>query len=186
MSTRVEPLITVADLDAMPEDDNRYEVIEGELFLSRAPSLTHQRICVNLVVMFRTYLDKHPIGEVLTTPGVIFSQISGVIPDVLFMSNERRALIATGDRISGPPELVIEVLSPGPENTRRDRVVKRQLYGKYGVVEYWVVDPESQSVEVYILDGETLRESATYGVTDEIHSSLLQGLVCRVESIFHY
>ena len=91
MSTQIEPLLTIADLDAMPDDGNRYEIIEGELFVSRSPFLTHQRVSVNLLVRISNCLVKNPVGEVLTTPGVIFSEFSGVIPDIVFISNERRA-----------------------------------------------------------------------------------------------
>ena len=70
MSSKVEPIMTIADLDAMPDDDNRYEIIEGELFVSRAPGLTHQRVCFNLILNLGTYLDSHPIGEVVPGPAL--------------------------------------------------------------------------------------------------------------------
>jgi Uma2 family endonuclease len=184
MSSRVEPILTVADLDAMPDDDNRYELIEGELFVSRAPGLNHQRILSNLLVAIRTYLDRHPIGEVVPGPGVIFSEISAVIPDLLFMSYENRDRIVLADRIKGAPDLVIEILSPGAENSRRDRIAKRRLYGKYAVREYWLVDPETRNIEVYSLHGETMRLLAGYSDSQELISDLLPGFVCRVESIF--
>ena len=133
MAARIEPLLTIADLDSMPEDGNRYELIEGELFVSRAPSLTHQEIVLNLSAEIRDYLKANPIGKVWPAPGVIFSDFSGVIPDIIYISNERLDKIASGDRVAGAPDLVIEILSPGAENERRDRQAKRQLYGKYGV-----------------------------------------------------
>jgi Uma2 family endonuclease len=77
---------------------------------------------------FGRYLDINPIGEVIPEAGVIFSDFSGVIPDVVYISNEQSKEIASGDRIKGAPDLIIEILSPGPENERRDRQVKRQLY----------------------------------------------------------
>src|SRR5205814_650650 len=128
MAANIEPMLTIADWEALPEDGNRYELIEGELFVSRALSLKHQRIVSNLDYIFRRYLDQHPIGEIIPRPGVILSEFSGVIPDLIFMSNARRAEIDKGDRLAGAPELIIEILSPGPENERRDRQVKRQLY----------------------------------------------------------
>lgn len=184
MSTQVEPIVTVADLDLMPEDDNRYEVIEGELFVSRAPGLTHQIIVGNLYSSIRGHLDQNPIGIVVAGPGVIFSEISGVIPDVIFISNERRVEIASGEKVTGAPDLVIEIVSPGAENERRDRVVKRQLYGRYGVKEYWVVDAQSRSVEIYLNDGQALRLAATLREPDEITSAVLPGYRCKVERIF--
>lgn len=184
MSTQVEPLLTIDDLDAMPDDGNRYEIIEGELFVSRAPNLNHQRVSGNLFVAIRAYLSHNPIGEVLATPGVILSNYDGVIPDLLFVSNERRDEIASGDRITGAPDLVVEIVSPGVENERRDRVAKRQLYGKYGVKEYWVVDPYQQTIEVYLLDGQRLKLKATYAEKDDLVSGVLPGFSCKVASVF--
>ena len=86
MAARVEPLLTIADMDAMPEDGNRYELIEGELFVSRAPSLAHQEIVLRLIVAIQEYLEKHPIGRIWPGPAVIFSDLSGVIPDVVYVS----------------------------------------------------------------------------------------------------
>src|SRR5215470_10185800 len=100
MTTPIEPLLTVDDLDAMPDDGNRYEIIEGELFVSRAPGLTHQSVSVNLVFNIKNYLLRNPIGEVWATPGVIFSDISAVIPDLVFVSNERRSEIASREHIT--------------------------------------------------------------------------------------
>jgi Uma2 family endonuclease len=184
MSTQIEPLLTLADLDAMPDDGNRYEIIEGELFVSRAPSLIHQTASGNLFFSLKNYLSQNPIGQVWATPGIIFSEFNGVIPDLVFVSNERRDEIASGERITGAPDLVIEIVSPGAENERRDRIAKRQLYGKYEVKEYWVVDPYKQSIEVYLLKGQTLKLQATYTEHDELASSVLPGFTCKVESVF--
>lgn len=184
MSVQIEPLLTVSDLDAMPDDGNRYEIIEGELFVSRAPSLNHQRISGNIFAALRNHLDQNPVGEAITTPGIIFSDFNGVIPDLVFISHERRDEIATGDRITGAPDLVIEIMSPGAENERRDRTAKRQLYGKYGVREYWVVDPAKRTIEVYVLAGHTLKLQVRFAEDDDLMSSLLPGFSCKVESIF--
>lgn len=184
MSTPVEPLLTIDDLDSLPDDGNRYEIIEGELFVSRAPNLKHQRIFGNLFLNLNNYLSLNRIGEVLATPGLILSEYDGVIPDVVFISYERRDEIASGDRITGAPDLVIEIISPGAENERRDRIAKRQLYGKYGVKEYWVVDPYQRTIEVYLLEGQRLKLEETYSEKDELVSTVLPGFSCKVESIF--
>ena len=81
MVTRIEPLMTIADLDAMPDDEYRYEVIEGELFVSRSPTLTHQSVSGNLFMGIKTFLLENPLGEIWATPGVILSEFSGVIPE---------------------------------------------------------------------------------------------------------
>lgn len=184
MATHIEPLLTVADLDLMPEDENRYELIEGELFVSRSPNLTHQDTFGNLFWGMKNYLVENPIGKIWATPGVIFSEFSAVIPDLVFVSNERLADIASGDRITGAPDMVIEIASPGAENQRRDRVAKRHLYGKYGVKEYWVVDFQMRTVEVYALEGQVLQLRSLLTDKDDITSSLLPGYRCKVETLF--
>lgn len=184
MATRIEHMMTVADLDAMPHDENRYELIEGELFVSRAPGLTHQRIFGNLFGRFLFFLEMTPIGEIIATPGVIFSEYSAVIPDIIYISNERRAEIASGEWVVAAPDLVIEILSPGRENKRRDRVAKRRLCAKYGVKEYWVVDGENRVIKVYRLREGSLDLVERPIERDEIRSSVLPGFSCPVASIF--
>ncbi|HEY3137994.1 MAG TPA: Uma2 family endonuclease [Blastocatellia bacterium] len=181
MVAKIEPLLTIEDLDALPEDGNRYELIEGELFVSRAPTLSHQAIVRKLLVAIQKYLEKHPIGEIWPGPGVIFSDLSGVIPDLVYISNERLDEIASGDRVVGAPDLIIEVLSPGVENERRDRKAKRQLYQKYGVKEYWLIDPQVQTVEIYRT--RSFRLAARIGLKEEITSALLPRFRCAVREI---
>jgi len=182
MAARIEPLLTIADLDSMPEDGNRYELIEGELFVSRAPSLTHQMLVLNLSAEIRDYLKENPIGKVWPGPGVIFSDFNGVIPDIIYVSNERLDKVASGDRVAGAPDLIIEILSPGAENERRDRQAKRQLYAKYGVKEYWIVDSQKATIQIY--RSAKLRLTATLSKKDKLTSPLLPGFNCRVRDIF--
>ena len=184
MVTQIQPLLTVADLDLMPEDGNRYEIIEGELFVSRAPGIQHQLIVSNIIVEVRQYLNQNPTGIIVPGPGVIFDDLNGVIPDLLFVSNERRAEIASGDRVTGAPDIVIEIMSSGAANARRDRVVKWQLYGKYGVREYWIVNPAERRIEVYVTDGQMLVLAQTLSIEDELTSSILPGFRCAVARIF--
>lgn len=181
MAAKIEPILTIADLEAMPEDGNRYELIEGELFVSRAPSLDHQRIVRNLLIAFGDYLKQNPVGESFPGPGVLLSDFSGVIPDVVFISNERKKEIATGTHITGAPDLIIEILSPGAENERRDRKAKLQLYRKYGVKEYWIVDPRRKTIDVY--RSHKLRLSAKFSRRDEITTPMLPGFRSAVRDI---
>lgn len=184
MSTRISPVLTVDDLEALPDDDNRYELVEGELLVSRAASLTHQRISVNILWCLLRYLEQNPVGEVLPTPGVIFNEYNAVIPDLVYMSSETVAAVASGKHITGAPDIAVEVLSPGAEGTRRDRILKRQVYAKFGVKEYWLADPASRTLEVYRLGNETLELSATLTAAGALTSPLLPGLRCEVGSIF--
>ena len=184
MAARIEPLLTVADLDACPDDNNRYELIEGELFVSRAPGIPHQRVLNNLQFAFVTYLRNNPIGIAVPGAGAIFSDYDAVIPDLVFVLNERWNQVVTGEKFSGAPDLVIEVISAGAENRRRDLLVKRQLYAKYGVAEYWIVDPQNRLVEVYRLRDGRLESVATLRDEDDITTPLLPGLRMSVNSVF--
>jgi Uma2 family endonuclease len=184
MAARIEPLMTVDDLEAMPEDGNRYEVIEGELFVSRAPGLPHQLVATSTVMLLGTYLRGNPIGVVVATPGLILDQHSGVIPDIVFFTHQRAKQIIANERLGAAPELVIEILSPGRENSARDRVAKRQLYGKNGVQEYWIIDSENTAIEVYRLNVAVLDLVAILRGTDELTSFLLPGFSCEVLEFF--
>ena len=184
MATKIEPVMTVTDLEAMPEDGNRYEVIEGELFVSRAPSLTHQQVSMNLTFFISKYLENNPIGLVFATPGLILTELSGVIPDIVFFRHERSQEIISGERLVRGPDLVVEILSPGPENTRRDRVAKRQLYARHGVAEYWMVDPEKSVLEVYRLQSDSLELVNVLKDKDQVSSPLLPGFICLVSEVF--
>lgn len=184
MSAKVEPLLTVADLELLPDDENRYELFEGELFVSRAPSLSHQRVLMNLATLIKNYLVQNPIGEVLPTPGVILDNFNSAIPDIVFISNQQVNNIGTEPHIHEAPELAIEIVSPGKENARRDREMKRQIYGKFGVKEYWIADPESRTLEIYRLKRRTLALISTLADEDEVTSPVLPGFKCQVIQIF--
>ena len=184
MSAKIEPVLTVADLESLPDDGNRYELFEGELIVSRAPSLSHQRVLGNLYAILRAYLDQHPMGEVFLTPGVIFDQFNSAIPDAVFISSQRRRDIISGERVIGAPELVVEIVSPGKENARRDRELKRQVYGKHGVKEYWIADPEMRALEIYRSQRRTLKLVATLTDEDKITSPILPGFSCHASQFF--
>ncbi|MDX6445091.1 MAG: hypothetical protein QOH71_2165 [Blastocatellia bacterium] len=185
MAARIEPLITVAELDACPDDSNRYELIEGELFVSRAPGIPHQRVLNNLQMAFGIYLKEHPIGIVVPGAGAVFSDYDAVIPDLVFVRNERWSEVVTEIRFTSAPDLVIEITSPGKENRDRDLLVKRQLYAKYGVAEYWIVDSENRLVQVYRLQNQLLENIATHRNGEEVTTPLLPGLQLPVSTIFN-
>jgi Uma2 family endonuclease len=185
MASTIEPLLTVADLDGFPEDDgNRYELIGGELFVSRAPGISHQSVLHNLQVEFGLYLRANPIGRLVPGAGAIFSDYDAVIPDLVFVRNERWDQVVTGEKFTGALDLVIEILSPGIENRQRDLSAKRKLYEKYGVKEYWVIDSENGVVLILRLQGQTLEEVATLTSDDEVASPLLSGFQLKVSTIF--
>ena len=181
---RVGPLITIYDLEALPDDDNIYELFEGELSVAKAPSLKHQELIVRLCTILTNYLDQNPIGQVWSTPGVIFDEYNSAIPDLAYVSKDRISQVASGIHIVGAPDLVIEILSPGSENVRRDQVVKRQTYARFGVKEYWVVEPIVEVIEISRLQESILASAGTFRNTDEITSPLLQSLKFAVSGVF--
>ena len=107
-----------------------------------------------------------------------------MIPDLVYLSNERRQEIATGTRIYGAPNLVIEILSPGVQNMERDRKVKLKLYDKYGVDEYWIVDTRARAIEVYRREDKKLKFFTTFVADEDITTPLLPGFTCAVRSLF--
>lgn len=142
-------VLTYADLQEMPDDRNRYEIIEGQLQVTPAPSTLHQAVVRNLALLLGDHVRRHDLGELFFAPcDVFFSEISVVEPDLMFISKGRTAIIEHAF-IRGAPDLVVEVLSPG--TTRRDRQAKRQLYALHGVANYWVIDPIEQRFESYTL-----------------------------------
>jgi Uma2 family endonuclease len=140
----------------MPEDGKRYEAIDGELYVTAAPLRRHQRVSANLQAALRKLLDEPGHGWVYHAPiGVEFPETEeGVQPDIVFVSR-RRARLLVKEGIRGAPDLVIEILSPSTAG--RDRTIKRKLYERQGVGQYWVVDPDAESVEVWDFDGGATR-----------------------------
>jgi Uma2 family endonuclease len=184
MNTKLRPL-TIHDLGAMPyRDGERYEIIEGELFVSCSPGLTHQRVIANLITLFVIFLRDNRIAEWVPTPGLVFSENSAVIPDLVVFMGEKSDAIITGELLTGPPDLVIEILSPGPANIRRDRMVKLQLYSKHAVPEYWIVDPRNLAVEQFVLHGSSLKLIQTLQREDVLSSTAIPGFSCLVSEIF--
>ncbi len=176
---------TYEDFLLFPDDRRRHELIEGDHYVTPAPNTKHQRIVANLGVLLATFAKSHRLGTVLFSPyDVVFSDLDVVEPDLLFVSMSRQHLI-TDQNIQGAPDLVIEVLS---ESSRRtDELIKKKLYEKYNVAEYWIVDPVLESVKIY-------RRSATGGyakaveyepqATDPISTPLFPGLEVRLPQMF--
>jgi len=154
------PEITWRDVQQMPDDGRRREAVGGQLYVTAAPSFRHQRICHRLAVALDELLEAPGHGLLASAPvGVEFPATGeGVQPDLVFVSKERRGILAD-DWIRGAPDLVVEVLSPSTED--RDRGVKRKLYRRQGVREYWIVDPEAEAVDVWRFGGDARDGSAT-------------------------
>lgn len=187
MAANVERLLTIADLDAFPDDDgNRYELIEGVLYVSTAPGLPHQLVLQNLQLELGLFLRENPIGVIVPGPGTILSNYDAVIPDVVIIRNERWDNVTSEQRVTAAPDIVVEILSPGAENRRRDLQLKRKLYAKYGVAEYWIVDNQDRSITIYRLENQGLENFITLRDDDVLTSPLLPGFELTVRSIFNH
>lgn len=183
-------LFTVDDLANLPDDGNRYEVIEGELYMAAAPGNEHQGIIEMLTIALGTW--RRAGGGGLSRPGIglMFSRRDGVIPDLVWAAPDQLPAIlinpATGERDGKwhlAPALVIEVLSPGPPNSERDRETKLTLYDRRGVREYWIVDP-ARWVEVYRRSEGMLRLVATVTAAEHLTSPQLPGFSLPVAALF--
>ena len=177
---------TIHDLEAYPvEEGKRYEIVEGELFVTTQPHWAHQDVCLTLAVELRLWIKQGGHGAVQLAPGVIFDDENAVAPDLVWVSAQRLPLILNEDgKLHGAPELAVEVLSPGSVNTRRDREVKLRLYSLRGVREYWIIDWPAKSLQVYRREAAALKLAATLLVDDELSSPLLPGFSLSVARLF--
>jgi len=174
-----------ADLDVLPDDGKRYEIIDGELYVSRQPGYHHQYACSQLNIALGVWSNQTNVGVTLQAPGVIFADDDDVAPDVVWISHERLATaLDQAGHLHTAPELVVEVLSPGSANERRDREVKLKLYSRRGVLEYWIVDWQQRKVEVYRRQEQALHLIATLYATDTLTSPMLPGFACPVTQLF--
>jgi len=177
--------LTVSDLEGAPDDGNRYEVIEGDLYVSAAPSFFHQQVLLKLAFAIEMHLRERRTGTVVPGVGVVFDQFNGVIPDLVYLSQERKKHILEGGRLTAAPEIVVEILSPGATNEKRDRVVKRKLYSTRGVHKYWIIDCEAKSVEVYRKRKEGgLKLAANLHAEDDLTSSVLPEFRLPLSQLF--
>ena len=183
---------SVDELKFMPDDTNRYELIGGKLFVTGMPRVDHQLLISNLFVPFGEYLRKNPIGEIVSAPGVIFSTEDSVIPDFVFATHEtiKNKVGRRGEKYDGyfiaAPDLLIEVLTSDKKEIERDRVIKRELYGKYGVKEYWVVDGLFNTIEVYRLGAEGLERIKRFDLHESIETEILPDFSLNLTDIFRF
>lgn len=176
---------TTADLELLPDDGNRYEIIDGELFVIKAPHWKHQETCGRIFSILDAWPQSTSLGRAAINPGIIFSDADNVILDVVWASNERlNVLLDDAGHLTAAPELTVEILSSGVENERRDREAKLKLYSSRGVREYWIFDGEKQQIEVYRWEQAALRLVTTLFTIDELTCPLLPNFVCSMAWIF--
>lgn len=141
--TRTGDVWTYSEYARLPDDGNRYEVIEGEVLVTPAPGTRHQHFAANLFMAVRQYVEKHALGTVLWDVDLLFVEGQFLRPDFLFVPASGRAGI-TNRGVETVPALVVEVLSPSSRSI--DLVRKPRRYRESGVPEYWVADPADQII----------------------------------------
>ncbi|MFN3533288.1 MAG: Uma2 family endonuclease [Candidatus Brocadia sp.] len=164
----------------LPED-KRYEIIDGDLFMVPSPNERHQHILSNIFYILFDYVRKNKLGTVYCAPfDILFSEEDIVQPDIIFVSNKNKKII-TKDNIKGAPDLLVEILSPS--TSKRDIGIKKKLYARHGVREYWIVDPEHETVEVFLLRDKEY-EGKRHSIKDSISPTVIKGLNIETKEIF--
>ena len=181
MTTRAKP-VTYDDYLTLPNDGKKYEIIEGELTMSPSPTTDHQEISIRLTNAIFSYVDKHKLGKVYPAPIDVVLSITDIVqPDIVFISSERTDII-TKKNIIAAPDLVIEILSESTETL--DRVTKKNLYERYGVREYWIVDSEKRLVEQYILKEKSFESKGMFGEDKVVDVHVIPGLSIDLKTIY--
>jgi Uma2 family endonuclease len=177
---------TTADLDAMPDDGGwkRHEIIDGELFVTRAPHIFHQSAASKIHVHLENWAEATGLGRSFEAPGVVLTPTDAVIPDVVWVSTSRMKQIDAAGHFTVAPELMVEILSPGENNEQRDKSIKLKLYSSYGVQEYWIANWQLQTLEVYRRTNAQLQLVSTLLVGDTLISPLLPGFSLAINRIF--
>jgi Uma2 family endonuclease len=179
-SVQMAPL-TVEDYRLLPETGPRYQLIEGDLFMAPAPNRFHQNIALNIAVILYKYLEKHPAGSVFTAPfDVYLDEINAVQPDVVFVAKGNDILTAQG--ADGAPDFVVEVLSP--KTAHLDKKSKRRIYARSGVKELWIIDPDTETIYMYLLQKDAERPAKVCGARNTFTSSTFPGLKFKGAVVF--
>jgi Uma2 family endonuclease len=170
-----------SDIWDAPDNGKKYEVIDGELYVSPAPSWKHQLELGNLYTIVNTWVRAHRLGYVVPAPtGVVLDDENGVEPDLLFVSHERAHLISERG-VEGAPDLIVEVLSPSTE--ARDRGLKLRRYAAAGVTHYWILDTNGPRIEERVLGEGGYRLVATVGPGEVFRPTLFPGLEIPLDEL---
>ena len=177
--------LTYDDFLLFPDDGKRHELIDGEHYVTPSPSRKHQAVVWNLAGIIAPYLESHPVGRAFVAPfDVIFSDFDVVEPDVLFISKARLEEVLTTKNVRGAPNLVVEIASRSTRS--RDETLKRKLYERFGVEEYWVIEPDDDTIVVYKYGDQGYRREFDLAATrgDTLTTPLLPGLQLPLDRIF--
>jgi Uma2 family endonuclease len=165
----------------LPED-KRYEILDGELFVVAAPNTRHQRVSRRLAVALTQHTESRDLGEILFAPyDVVLSDENVVQPDIIFVRKERAGVIGESN-VAGAPDLAIEILSPATRS--KDLAVKAKIYAEFGIQEYWVVDPEADTIEVLTWSETGYVRAGVFAKTDSLRTPALPDLRLSVATVF--
>lgn len=163
-------------------EDTRYELIEGELTMTPAPDTDHQDILLNLTVLLNKYVKEKNIGKVLFAPvDIILDEYHVLQPDFIFVSAERLDIIKKRG-VFAPPDMVLEIISPS--SYYRDSVQKKELYERFGIKEFWVVDPANKVIEVFVLEDKKYVLYSFKGEEGKINSKIISGFEADLKDVF--
>ena len=180
-ATTAAELLTVDDYRATPEG-TRYQLVEGDLIMAPAPNLFHQDIAGNIFTLLRAHVIKKSLGRAFIAPCDVYLSAHDVVqPDVLFVAEANRGRLAE-DGIHGPPDLVVEVLSPA--TAQLDKKSKRRIYARAGVKELWLVDPLLLQVQRYDFARDQAKPVQLIEEDESFETPLLPGLVVSAAEIF--
>jgi Uma2 family endonuclease len=177
--------LTYDDFLLFPDDGKRHELIDGEHCVTPSPNTRHQAVLGNLHFIIRSWLEQHSVGRVFFAPlDIVFTQFDVVEPDLLYISNARAAEILTTTHVTGAPEIIVEIGSPSTR--KRDETIKRRLYERSGVAEYWVVDPDIDVIRIYRRSGDRFERPLEMSreADDVLTTGLLPGLEIPLARVF--
>ena len=181
--TQPKPKIKFTVKDYMSTlEGTRYQLLDGEMILGTSPTPKHQSLLGNLYRAVHAFVDAGNLGRVRFAPlDVVLSNHDVAQPDLMFVSNERAEIVTEGN-VQGAPDLVVEILSPS--TAEYDEGYKRALYALHEVREYWLVDPDAETVEVLVLGDEGLSLYQVFETGQTLESPLLAGLSLDLEDLF--
>ncbi len=181
--TQKNKIWTYDDYITLPDDLNIYEIIEGELYMAPAPIPKHQKICHNIQRLLGNYLQKNNAGEIYPSPvDVVFDKSNILQPDIIFIARDNLSIV-TEKNIQGPPNLVIEILSPS--TIRKDRISKLRVYARFEVKNVWIIDPDNQTLEAFELGKEkNYHLISSIAGEEEFRPSLFPDLIIPLKEIW--